>query len=255
MKKLPLVLLSGAMMSGLTAGAQPVPAVQLQAANYNATTGVWTDSSINGDNATYSGSTKPTVVADATPNGSSALDFSGIGSLLLGTSISQSSGYTVFAYIEPASDGASRNALTGGSASTALEYDVYNGKQDYLTEYTEDKATGNTVLPTTSFSLIDLAVNASGSSFNLNGSSDGTGAGATFGNPITRIGNNEGGGDGFVGDVAEIDIYTGVLTAGQISTVEQNLIAEYTTVPEPTTWAMMLGGSGLLLAFNRYRRA
>jgi hypothetical protein len=37
--------------------------------------------------------------------------------------------------------------------------------------------------------------------------------------------------------------------------VEQNLIAEYTTVPEPTTWAMMLGGSGLLLAFNRYRRA
>jgi hypothetical protein len=260
MKKLPLVLLSGAMMSGLTAGAQPVPAVQLQAANYNATTGVWTDSSINGDNATYHvpGTTTPvppTVVPNATPNGSSALDFSGIGSLLLGTSISQSSGYTVFAYIEPASDGASRNALTGGSASTALEYDVYNGKQDYLTEYTADKATGNTVLPTTSFSLIDLAVNASGSSFNLNGSSDGTGAGATFGNPITRIGNNEGGGDGFVGDVAEIDIYTGVLTAGQISTVEQNLIAEYTTVPEPTTWAMMLGGSGLLLAFNRYRRA
>jgi hypothetical protein len=238
---------------GLTAGAQTLD-LQLKAVNYNDITGVWTDTSGNGDTATYSGSSTPTLVAGATPNGSSAVNLTGAGSLLLNTSLAAGSGYTIFAYIMPATDGGTRNALTGGSSSTALEYDVYNGHADFLTEYTADVAHGNATLPTTSFSLIDLAVNSSGSSFNLNGASDGTGAGATFGNPITRIGNNEGGGDGYVGDIAEIDIYSGVLSAGQISAVESQFTAEYvTSVPEPSTWAMLAGGLGMLPLVRRFR--
>ena len=88
------------------------------------------------------------------------IDASG-GSFLLTSSLSQSGGYTVFAYVEP-SNTSGRRALTGGSASTALEYDIYNGKQDYLTEYTADKGSGTATIPTTSFSLLDLAVNPRG---------------------------------------------------------------------------------------------
>ncbi len=258
MKKLPIAHIYCASIAGLilaggiSAGAQTL-ALQLKASNYSG--GVWTDSSGNSDTATYSGGSTPTLVANATPNGSSAVNLTGSGSLLLNSSISPISGYTVFAFCEVATDGATRNALTGGSSPTALEYDVYNGNQDYLTEYTADVAHGNATLSTTSFSLIDLAVNSSGSSFRLNGASDGTGAGATFGSAITRIGNNEGGGDGFVGNIAEIDVYTGVLSSSQISTVEAGLTAAYVTaVPEPTTLALVAGGFGLILTVRRFRR-
>ena len=251
MKQLPIAIISLVVASGLSAGAQSL-ALQLKAANYAG--GVWTDTSGNADNATYSGSSAPTIVPGATPNGSTAIDLSGIGSLLLGTSIPYASGYTVFAFVEPTT-GNGRNALTGGSSPNALEYDIYNQHQDYLTEYTADVGHGNATIPTTSFSLIDVAVNSSGAAYDLNGASDGTVGGATFGSAITRIGNNEGGGDGFAGDVAEIDIYTGVLNSTQISAVESTLTAEYVTpVPEPTAWAMMAGGCGMLLAFRRFRR-
>jgi hypothetical protein len=183
------------------------------------------------------------------------VNLSGNGSLLLASSLAAGSGYTLFAYIEPTT-GVARNALTGGSAPTALEYDVYQTHQDFLTEYTADIGHGIAVVPTSSFSLIDLAVSSSGGAFRIDGSSDGTAAGTTFGQPITRIGNNEGGGDGFVGYLAEIDIYSGVLTAGQISTIEGNLMSGYgtVTIPEPTTWAMMVGGLGVLFAGRRFRR-
>jgi hypothetical protein len=202
--------------------------VQLVATNYNAGSGVWADSSGNNNSATYSGSAAPTLVSFATPNGSSAVNLTGSGGLPLASTLSQVSGYTVFAYMEPTNPPTSaRNALTGGSASTALEYDITGGHQDYLSEYTLDVGHGSAVIPTNSFSLIDLAVNSSGAAFRFNGTTDGTVAGTSFGQPIARIGNNEGGGDGFAGNIAEIDIYGGVLTSIQISNVEAQLTAKY----------------------------
>jgi hypothetical protein len=258
MKKLPIAIQCAAvagliMAGGLSASAQTLM-LQLQASNYNPITGVWTDTSGNSDNATYSGSSIPTLLAGVTQNGSSAVNLSGNGSLVLSSALGYSSGYTVFAFIKPTT-GVGRNALTGGSVNNALEYDIYNGPQDYLREYLQDVGHGNATISTSSFSLVDLAVNSSGASFNLNGASDGTVGGATFGSAITRIGNNEGGGDGFVGDLSEIDIYSGVLTAGQISTVESQLTASYVTpVPEPTAWAMMAGVFGIMLAARPFRR-
>jgi hypothetical protein len=51
---------------------------QLKASNYNATTGVWSDSSGNGNDAmasTAGGEALATLVTGATPNGSSCLAF------------------------------------------------------------------------------------------------------------------------------------------------------------------------------------
>ena len=210
---------------------QPLtPLVQLIATNYDGSS-VWTDSSGNGNDATYSGATPPTLSSFVTPNGGSAVNIaSGANQYFrLGSSLDPSSGYTVFAYIMPTNT-TGRHALTGGSAQNALEYDVYNGNQDYLTEYTADIGHGNATIPTNSFSLVGLVVNSAGGAFRLNGSPDGSVAGATFGSAITRIGNNEGGGDGFIGQIAEIDIYSGVLSSIQISNVEAQLTAKYVTV-------------------------
>jgi hypothetical protein len=213
---------------------QPLTAmVQLIATNYNPVTGVWTDYSGNNNNATYgvvqSGSlVLPSLVSSVTPNGSSAVNITaGNGSFVLTTPLDASSGYTVFAYIEPSST-SGRNAITGGSAQYALEYDVYNGNQNYLNEYSgSEQASGTGTIPTSNYSLIDLAASSSGVSFRLNAASDGTSSGATFSQPITRIGNNEGGGDGLVGQVAEIDIYNGALSSIQISNIETQLTASY----------------------------
>ena len=201
--------------------------VQLIATNYDPTGGVWTDSSGNGNNASYTGGANPGLVSVVTPNGGSAVDItSGAGSFLLSSPLDPSSGYTVFAYIEPTST-SGRHALTGGSSSGALEYDIYNGNQDYLQEYQADVGHGTATIPTTSFSMVDLAVNSSGAAFRLNGATDANVAGATFGSAITRVGNNEGAGDGFVGQIAEIDIYSGALSSIQISNVEAQLTANY----------------------------
>jgi hypothetical protein len=235
---------------------QPLTAlVQLIATNYDAVGGVWTDSSGNGNNATYSGSSIPTLVSGATPNGGAAVNLTGAGSLLLASSLDPSLGYTVIAYVEPTLTSA-RLALTGGSSPGALEYDiavaVSNGNQDYLKEYQVDVGHGNATIPTSSFSLIDLAVNSSGAAFRFNGASDGTVAGSTFTSPITRIGNNEGGGDGYVGDIAEIDIYSGALSPIQITNLEAQLTAKYVTVTGPTgpaTITSSVSGSTLQLTW------
>ena len=212
---------------------QPLTAmVQLIGTNYDPNVGGWTDSSGNGNNATYSGATTPTLASLATPNGTPAVNVtSGSGSFLLASSLDPSIGYTVFAFIKPSSVTGGRHALTGGSSPTALEYDLYNGSQDYLVEYTADIGHGIiTNFSTTNFSSINLAVNSSGAAFRLNGASDGNVSGATFGSPIARIGNNEGGGDGYIGQIAEIAIYSGVLSSIQISNIEAQLTAKYVTV-------------------------
>jgi len=200
--------------------------------------------------------------AGVTPNGSSALAFTGSsGGFELGTPLSAASGFTVFAYFQlSAAKFNSRNALTGsafgGGGIGTLEYDVYQGKQGALVEETAAIDNGTAVLPTTSFSLIDLAINGSGSAYDLNGSPDASaGTGATFSHTLGTIGNNNGTGEGLDGLLAEIDIYSGVLTGSQIAQQEAYLTSEYVTVPEPSSWVMLAGGLGTLVAVRRFRRS
>ena len=257
MKKLPLAIQCGAiagviMIGCLTVSAQ-TPVLQLKASNYNAVTGVWTDSSGSGDTATYAGSSIPTLATGATPNHSSAVNFAHAGVFNLLTSLPGTSGYTVFAYVEQNAT-SSTYALTGGTGVGGLEYRINGTHQDSLREYQQDLGSGSGTLSTLSFSLIDVAVSSAGGTYRLNGAADGTiAANAGFGGPITIIGNNAGGGEAFSGYVSEIDVYSGILTSPQISTIEGNLLTAY-AVPEPTTWAMMAGGFSVLLASRRFRR-
>jgi hypothetical protein len=265
---IPFVVVAGLVaVGGLSASAQNL-ALQLQAINYNPVTGVWIDSSGNNNTATFSNGTTPTLDAGVTPDLLSAVGIIGanasygVGShFSLLNPITAGSGYTVFAYVQPSKTD-TRSALTGGSSGGALEWDIYGGHDDFLQEYQADVGHGTAIVPTTSFSLLDLAVNPSNYSFKFNGSADGSGTGVSFGSSITQIGNNEGGGDYFSGDIAEIDIYQGVLTSGQIAAVEATLSGEYIDgtipvtpyVPEPTTLAMLAGGFGLLFATRRFGR-
>jgi hypothetical protein len=259
---IPCALAAGVLaVGGLSANAQL--AVQLKAVNYDPTTGIWADTSGNNNTATFANGALPTLVAGATPSGASAVNIVGanasygVGSHFgLLNPIASGSGYTIFAYIQPTGSSGSRQALTGGSGSGALEYDIYGGHQDFLREYLQDVGSGTATVPSSSFSLVDLAVSSTlAGSFNFNGALDGTtGSGTAFGNPITQIGNNEGGGDYFSGSIAEIDIYTGVLSPSQIATVEANFHNSY-VVPEPSSLALVAGGLGMLLANRRFRRA
>jgi hypothetical protein len=258
-----------AVLGGISAQAQPVSGalVSYQVANFSGTT--WTDSSGNGDNATWSGSGLPTVSTGVTPNGSSALDFTGIthSGFELATPLSAASGFTVFAYFQLASTtgdggGDGRNALTGsalGGGFGTLEYDVYQGKQGALVEETTGLGSGSATLSTSAFSLIDVAVTSGAGNLNyrLNGAADGSAsAGAAFTHTLGTIGNNAGGGEPLDGLLSEIDIYSGVLTPTQIAQQEAYLTSEYvTTVPEPSSWVMLAGGLGTLVAVRRFRRS
>jgi hypothetical protein len=203
--------------------------IQLVATNYDPVSGIWTN--IGGlNNATYAGTQLPTLLLSVTPDGSSAVNIIGNdGSFVFDSSLDQSEGYTVFAYIMPGvvSNGSARYAITGGSSPGALEYNFYQGHQNYLIEYTGGGGSGTAAIPFTSFSMIDVAVNSAGAAFRLNGAADGSASGATFTQPITRIGNNEGFGDGLTGKIAELDIYSGVLSYTQITNIEAQLTAHY----------------------------
>jgi hypothetical protein len=192
----------------------------------------------------------------------------GTSAFTLQNSLAGASGYTIFAYCEIASttsnnsgNADSVNALTGSTLNVnvggALEYNVNSGLQDATVEYGNDIVSGTATLSTSSFSLMDLAIDGSGSSVRLNGAADGTGSGMTFGvgDDIDTIGNNTSDIQGFYGEIAEIDIYSGVLTDSQLVSFENGLITEYGQVPEPNAWIMLAGGLLTLVAVGRLRRA
>ena len=87
---------------------------QYSVANYNATTGVWTDSVGGAHNATSAGATMPTVVTSVTPNGSSAVSFDGTQYFSIGSGgVQAAQPVAVFAYLSADSAGASTTINRG----------------------------------------------------------------------------------------------------------------------------------------------
>ncbi len=241
--------------------ATPMPLLDLQAANYNATTGVWTDSSGNNDNASVLSGSKPTLVSGVTPNGSSAVKFISGEFLTLTSSIAESpsgNGFTVFSYEASNGDGNSKTIISGGATGGGLQYriggDGSGEVQEVLRQGQANLGHSTTALGTT-FHLIDVAANSSGAAFRTDGASDGTAGGSAFGVPLSSIGTANGG-EFYVGDIAEIRVYAGVLSSTDILSVEAQMRAEFvTSVPEPSGLALgalgAIGVGGALVARSR----
>ena len=255
------VAVGGAMVLGSTAAnattvSLPTPMVDYAAANYNATTGVWTDSSGNGDNATQTpGSSAPTLALNATPNGSAAVTFNGSQSLNITTGLSTSTGFTALAFLDPTTFSAS-NVILGIAPNNpnlggAFEYRLNGAKQDVVSAGFVDEGTSNTALSLNSWSNINVAVDGSGGTFRLNGSVDGT-CGAWSSGPVTGVIGASSQDGNFIGNIAEIQVYAGALTDAQRQAVEQQFINAYVTpVPEPAPLILLTGGMGLLLVCKR----
>ena len=269
-KRSSLILAAGFALVAVSTGRAQTLLLSLQAGNYNATTGVWTDSSGNGDNATNAGTGKPTLVTGATPNGSSAVAFTTGSYLTLAAPISagNTAGYTAFVFLKPST--LTPNGFTNGNGGTifggpnggTFQYRLSSasgaaqGTQDVVRSSQADLGHSNTALSTGAFSTIDVTTGSAGTAFRLNGAADGTGSGSGYSNAITFIGtNNTGANDEyFNGQIADIEIYSGILTTTQIQGVEAQFAAAYATaVPEPGTWAMALVGIGMLVGVQRFR--
>ena len=244
--------------------------VNFESANYNASTGIWTDTSGNGNNASVAmadsynqlGSNgNPILVANATPNGSPAVEFTFSASapgthgqsLGLTNALNDNGGFTIFAYLLPSSAMATINGGFVGGQIGSLEYRLANLHQDLLSEDTADLGTSTTAISDTSWNSINVTVGSTGGSFRLNGVSDGSISGSSF-NPIQVIGDgNVNGSEYFAGEIAGLQIYSGELSATDRQTVETYFTDLYVnTVPAPDTLSLVgIGAIGLLLLKQR----
>jgi hypothetical protein len=234
----------------------------LQASNYNATTGVWTATvGSNASGAGNGGTAIPTLAAGATPNGSAAVAFTGSQELTFVTPVPTETSYTVFAFVLP-TDGSHYGAIISGQDGS-LEYRTDSGNTQSVLE-AEQVGLGTSsgaTLSNSSWDSINVTVGSSGGAFQLNGAADGTfSSSANFHSlPITTVGSQPrlDSGERFIGEIADIEIYSGIMSSMQIATEEAALTAEYITppvsAPEPGTWAMLLVGLGTLAVVRRYR--
>ena len=243
--------------------------VNFESANYNASTGVWTDTSGNGNNAsvvnTYNGlgsNGNPILVANATPNGSPAVEFTFSASapgtlgqsLGLTNALDDNGGFTICAYLLPSSAMATINGGFVGGQIGSLEYRLANLHQDLLSEDTTDLGTSTTAISDTSWNSINVTTGSTGGSFWLNGVSDGSTSASSSFNPIQVIGDgNVNGSEYFAGEIAGLQIYSGELNTTDRQTVDTYFTDLYVnTVPAPATLSLFgVGAIGLLLLKQR----
>lgn len=254
-----------------SANAAPTLLAQYSVANYDAVTGVWTDSVGGAHNATAVDTnavpTNPTLALGATPNGASAVQFSGTQYFSIGNGgVATTLPIAVFAVVNNAAT-TFRHGIVGS---------VYAGSAggfSYSLQATADQSyqqqVGRSSQPTTGrspnfhpgnqFDVVSFDGGQATGKLYFDGAWDGDTAGTYFdttGYPITVLGlvrdvplRN----DFFNGKIAEIRIYTGGMTDAERLDIVTELNTAYgTTVPEPAAVGVVAAG-GLMLAARRRR--
>lgn len=200
----------------------------------------WANSAAGGAAAVQAtGANQPTLQTGEI-NGRPIVRFDGTNDHLVSTASASLAATTLVAVVKPvdvvnthtvrgAGDG------TSGSGSGALQYRISGGRQSLVRQATaEVGTTSNTTLSTTSFSIITATfTNATSYAFYLNGTADGGGSHAETLAPGagTTIGFNrdtgDTGGEYLGGDLAELIIYSSVLSTENRSRVHSYLSDKY----------------------------
>lgn len=264
-------------MAPLSASAALV--LDLQSANYNATTGVWTDSA-SGDNATAPSGHLPTLTSNDTPTGQKGVNFAGnqyleLTSALNSASFTTAPNLTIIAVAKWVPSASSQGAYafvgtnTGATGGLSFREDAANNatsstliKQVLTKTNVVDAGTSNAATSANVFHLIDVTYNGTTAAFRLDQQNNSSTTGATtFTAGISRVGaNSSSGGAGapnvlwpMFGDIAALRVYDTALDAASLSAAETSLSNTYLT-PEPGSLSVLcIGGLGLLA--RRRRRA
>jgi hypothetical protein len=245
-----------------TSGRAQILLEQLQSSNYNANTGVWTATVGSDASGTGNGGVAiPTLAAGATPNGSPAVAFNGSEELTFVTPVPTETSYTVLAFVLPTNSGHYGAIVSGADGSLEYRTDSGNTQSVLESEQVGLGTSSGATLSNSSWDNINVTTGPSGGAFRLNGAADGTfSTAANFNSlPITTVGSQQrtDSGERFIGDIAEIQIYSGTLSTAQIQGVESAFNASYVNAPveapEPSTLALFLGGMTLLIVVQRIR--
>jgi hypothetical protein len=199
--------------------------LELKVANYDPSTGIWSDSSGNGNDAMGLVS-PPSVTTGQTPNGSAVVTFDGTNFLTLNPGIS-ATGFTCFAYVRPM-PGDSRTIVGGGTG--AFQYriggDGFGDKQEVLQRNLVRLGESTTDVSTSSFSIISIAFAAGGGAFRLAEADDGMPR-TLFYAATNMVGAASGPGEFYSGDIAGIRIYNAVLSDADRATIEEQIRKTY----------------------------
>jgi hypothetical protein len=240
-RKLILVAVATAILVLVSSPASADLVLRLEASNYDAATGTWTDTSGNDNDATQAtSSSRPSTVTSQTDNGSSAVRFDGDDFLGLTTPISSTSdadGFTAFAFLRTNSTSNYKTIFAGSPGSFQYRIEQTSQKQGVIRAAQAALGYSTTALPTgisAAFSSINAQVNNVSGSFRFNGAADGSMTASAFTAAITTIGLRPGSSEIFIGDIAEIRIYNTQLSLSEIMTIEAELTSAYTNPLDPT---------------------
>jgi hypothetical protein len=190
----------------------------------------WPDSSVNGNNATQSGSARPTFKTNIV-NSKPVVRFTsaGLNSLNLTTPISGNWPWCVFVVGIPATPASTMVVLSSGATFHPVSLYYYGGGNTFWSDRTEYKSIG-TVLGT-AFHVVTTNAPASGSlAAYLDGTVITTGGGSPNPNTnnFTTIGSGSTGPVIYSdGDIAEIIIYNVVLSGTDRANIEKYLGTKY----------------------------
>ena len=238
--------------------------LQYDSANYNYALGTWTDTA-SGNNATQTGTARPTLVPGATPNGQAALNFNPAASQWLNLTTSLSSpafeGTPTFSIMVVAKPNYNNNSsrgqfIVGGNDSISYAVEGYSAvNAQHLEGFQVGPPGGTTSSMGLGWNVFAVTYDGATADFYKNGAQVYSVATVgTFSSPLTMISTPSYTATPFDGQMAALQVYNTALSSGQIATFSTALATEYIDIiPEPST--VLLFGMGGLLMWIRRRRS